>query len=269
MKKVVTTIVSLVMCFVMLFALCACNQQGFLSKAQANRLYKTYGRPEAEMTIKYKKNSVNYEIRVVYSLLLDKTPIAVTNFINLVNSGAYDNSIVDSYKSSYHYVTMGKYKYEDDRYYNNTLAKEFVGEFESNGYREPDDGYSKFSILSLAMYHDESSDDRYFNTANGALILATSDSTLNANNYAVFAEMKSLTFVVTDDNGSRILAENVKRVPDDVRKHLESFSTASQTIYESKESETSHSISIISTVVSLTVKMVDADTDWSKLPKVG
>lgn len=264
MKKAAIVLV-IVMCAVTLFALAGC-QGGFMSKTQTSRLYKQYGRPEAEMTIKYTQNSTDYEVKVVYSLLMDKAPVAVCNFIALVNSGAYENTILDSYNDGYKYMVMGRYKYEDERYYDNTLANQFVGEFKSNAYPEPktEGGYAKFSMFSLAMYHQDSLEDTYNNTANGALILALAGDgrTFNSNNYAVFAELKSLTFSI---NGT-VVNDGIKSVPADIISHFSKFSSSSQTVYESKDGNDSRSVSIITAKAMLGFKMVDTQTDWSKLP---
>lgn len=261
-------IMVIVMCLVALFALAGC-QGGFMTKTQTARLYKQYERPAAEMTIKYTQNKNDYEVKVVYSLLMDKAPIAVCNFISLVNSGAYENTILDTYNDGYKYMVMGRYKYEDERYYDNTLAEPFVGEFKSNAYPEPqtEGGYAKFSMFSLAMYHQDSLDDTYNNSADGTLILALASEgrTYNSNNYAVFAELKSLTFSI---NGV-VVNENVTNVPADINSHFTKFTSTTQTVYESKDGSTSRSVSLISAKAMLSFKMVDTQTDWSKLPYAG
>jgi len=269
MKKF-TLIASLILCVVMLFALCGCG--GFMPQTQARKLYKTYGRPQVEITFKYSKGDNNYEVKAVYELFMDKTPVAVVNFINLVNSGAYENTIIDTYKDSYNYLVMGRYKYEDEKYYDNgSLTSGFVGEFKSNNYREPNGGYSDFKMFSLAMYHDESNDDKYFNSANGTLIMATAANTeektrtLNSENYAVFAEMKSLSFY---NNGNAINTD-VTNVPSDVHKHFTEFSNSTKEVYSSKDSQTGRSVTLPSIVISLSAKMSDSNVDWSKLPKIG
>lgn len=265
MKKI-TIVLSVVLCLIMLLTVCACTPNGFVSNSQRNSLYKEYNRPEAQMTLTLKKGSTDYKIEIVYSLLMDKTPVSVINFIKLVNSGAYENSIIDSYNSNYNYMVLGRYKYEEEKYFNNTdLAVSFAGEFESNGYSKPDGGYSEFSMFSLAMYHENTMDDSSFNSANGTLILATDTQTLNPANYAVFAELKSIKFFV---NG---VDQNVPstKVNSDIYRLLTKISTTTKdTVYESKNSDISHSVSMLSTVVSVNVTML-GNTDWSKLPKVG
>ncbi len=276
MKKVL--IVSL--CILMLFTCVACTPNGFMSKSQTKKVYNEFGRPQAKMTINYKIGNDEVKVEAVYDLLLDKTPITVINFINLVNDGFYNDSISDKYNSTYHYLTIGKYTYEKEsadsdayRYYYNKSGKTFVGEFASNKYPEPklnEGGYSEFSLFSLAMYYenigDSSKSADYFNSANGTLILATADKDklLNSENCAVFAKLNSVS---VSYNGKDPINYGDK-APATIISHLTSFtSTTSRTVYN-KDNTIGDSISIMSTRVMFNIEML-GDKDWSKLPKVG
>ena len=98
MKKLLV----IALCLVMLFTFTACSGVQFLSKGAVNNLVKKYSEngklPQMEMTFSYEtsKNSTPMQIKVVYELLLDKTPISVISFINLLNAGRYENCVVDS-----------------------------------------------------------------------------------------------------------------------------------------------------------------------------
>ena len=73
---------------------------------------------------------------ITYDLLLDKTPITTINFINLVDSGFYTNTIMDSYTTSYNYYIAGRYVYNkeatDEKIKDNESGKTIIGEFKSN-----------------------------------------------------------------------------------------------------------------------------------------
>ena len=209
MKKILVVL----MIVMMLATLCACNyvpSTRFLSKAQVNAIAKNFDDPQAEMTLDYTSNGENVEVKITYNLLLTKTPLAAIRFIQLTNEGFYDDTVVDYYNSTNHYWTLGRYRYEESKiqtqgkmvYLQNPCDKTFKGEFESNGYGMPKGGYAKFRILSLAMYYEPWTEtDNTFDTANGHLIMSAANessnaSTLNSANYAVFAEMDSISVSV-------------------------------------------------------------------------
>ena len=231
MKKLLV----IALCLVMLFTFTACSSHQFLSNSKVNNLVKKYSEngqlPQMEMTLTYKtnKNSTPMQVKVVYELLLDKTPISVISFINLLNSGRYENVVVDSRSSSQ--LTIGRFTYtestpEDDstdvkRTYSMVESLgTFAGEFKNNNFKpygktaEGDDGFTKFEMFSLAMYHDvaniKSNDKdqqaeykRAYNSADGRLILSLG-TTQNGDapsykDYAVFA--RPVSFSVSIDGG--------------------------------------------------------------------
>lgn len=265
---------------VMLFSVCACSNipsTRFMSRTKVNSLVKKYGTPQAELTINYTINNKNYEIKVTYDLLLSQAPLSVVRFIQLANEGFYDESVVDTYNSTYNYMILGRYSYKDSTvnngksfYVNQSATSDvtFKGEFASNEYREPSEGYAQFSIFSLAMYHDEykNENETNFDSANGALILATSNKTLNSNNYAVFATMTEMSYKVGDSDP----VEN-KKVIADALANLVSFTskTSTRKIYtDSTEQTTIPSFSMMNQIVTIHVKIL-GDYDWSKLPQIG
>ena len=218
------------LCLVMLFTFSACSGAQFLSQAKVDNLVKKYSEngklPQFEMVLSYKtsKNSTPMKIKVVYELLLDKTPISAISFINLLNSGRYQNVVVDSRNSTY--MEIGRFTCEtkqDDsaaeRAYSmvKTTAT-FAGEFKNNNFTpygitaEGDDGFSKFEMFSLAMYHDapagksdkedqQKEYKRAYSSANGRLLLSLGSTQKGTapdyKNYAVFA--RPVSFSVSID----------------------------------------------------------------------
>ena len=235
MKKLLV----IALCLVMLLTFSACSGTQFLSQAKVNNIVKKYSDngklPQVEMTLSYKtsKNSTPMQIKVVYELMLDKTPITVLSFINLLNEGRYNNVVIDSKSASQ--MGIGRFTYTEktsedenskptlgvakDRLY--LFAKStatFAGEFKNNNFKpygkvvEGDDGFTKFEMFSLAMYHDvanSKSDSkeqqaeyrRAYNSADGRLILSLGTTNLNTaanyKDYAVFA--RPVSFSVSID----------------------------------------------------------------------
>lgn len=261
------------MIVLLLVSFCACSyvpSTRFLSRSRVNSLVDEYGTPQAQVTLKYEtKAGDKVEVSIVYNLLLGQTPLATIRFIQLANEGFYDDTIIDTYNSTNKYMIAGRYAYKESTqshksaYYKNTSNVTFKGEFSDNKYSEPKDGYAQFSMFSLAMYHESGVDK--FDTANGALILALDNRTLNSNTYAVFAEWESIT--VTYNNSAPITY--TRTVPSPVREHLTSFtSTTSRTVYDDATEENSSSVSMMSTQVLIHVSIL-GDKDWSKLPSIG
>ena len=282
MKKVLVILVLVIM----LFSVCACSyvpSTRFLSRSQVDSLVKKYGTPQAELTINYRlsSSSTDYEIKITYDLLLSQAPLAVIRFIQLANDGAYDNTVIDTYDSTYHYMIIGRYIYKDsvvsenkkNWYVNNALDTTFKGEFASNNYREPKDGYAQFKTanggFSLAMYHERYQDENTtnFDTANGAFILATRNESLNPNNYAVFAQMVSMSYKVGNAE-----PDVTTRVNDTARANLEGFTskTSQRKIYtDEEETDTIPSFSMMNQIVTIKVRILGDNVDWSKLPQIG
>ncbi|MCM1194742.1 MAG: peptidylprolyl isomerase [Firmicutes bacterium] len=269
MKKVLV----LLMCVMLLLTFVACNSAGFMSASKVKRVVNEFGTPQAQVTISFTKNSRNFEYVIVYNLLLNKAPIAVINFIQLVEEDFYDGVIFDEYNSSYRYFVAGRYAYlpttddegtETYNYYEKNSGRTFAGEFKSNKYSEPEGGYAQFSMFSLAMYHGGTADD--FNSADGTLIFSTgateSETSLQYTNYAVFAEMESLT-VKIDGNAvgtyRKVNATYLSHFTDSTSKSSHKIIAADNTVKEG--------ISIMSTNFVFSVEMM-GDKDWSKLPKV-
>ncbi len=197
------------MCLVMLVTFSACSGTSFLSKSKVDRLVEKYGEPQMVMTLKYETptNKTPVTVKVTYDLLLDKTPMTVMNFIKLLADGRYDNLIIDEKNTSNHYFGIGRVRSAEDFSSHSLVETDstFIGEFKSNNFKpygkvtDDDDGYTKFDVFTLAMYHDNFSTSiteedklqeeykRAFNSADGRLILPYSKSTLSYQNYAVFA----------------------------------------------------------------------------------
>ncbi|MBR2965998.1 MAG: peptidylprolyl isomerase [Clostridia bacterium] len=280
MKK--TLLVAL--CVLMIVVLCGCSTGGFMPRSQVNSLVKKYGTPEAKVTISYVVNNKTIKLDLFYDLLLDKTPITVVNFINLVEAGYYNNTLIDTNLSggSSHYMIGGRYYAKDfeetdeedrtqivTKYFNCPAQPRFVGEFQSNFYKAPkatekgDDGYSKFEMFSLAMYHGANVED--FDNANGAIIISTSqDYTLNYKNYAVFAHLTGVEISI--DGGE---STPYTKVPSYVVENLMDISRSyTRPVYESEE-EGAKSTSVLICTANITIESIEmlGNSDWSKLPK--
>ena len=263
MKKV---LIALLMVAVLL-SLCACTvaSGSFMSKAQVNSLVKKYGEPKAELTLNYTTGGTNVEVKITYKLLLEQAPIAVTRFIQIAQDeeAGYNETRIDTYNTTYNYMIMGRYRQTDGKYYDMRAGNvNFAGEFASNDYRKPKAGYAEFKMFSLAMYHEEGGEN--FDTANGTLILALANKTLNSDNYTVFAEFESLTRRIGDAEPTQH-----SKVPNDILANLKGFTQrASKNVYEyGNESAGFKSISIMQSEVKLTVKIL-GDIDGSKLPTI-
>ncbi|MCH5156252.1 MAG: peptidylprolyl isomerase [Clostridiales bacterium] len=281
MKNLKKVLVVLVLA-IMLVSVCACSyvpSNRFMSRSQVNSLVKQYDNPQAELILNYTLTSngvsTNYEVVITYDLLLSQAPLAVIRFIQLANEGSYNNSVIDKYNSSLNYMILGRYCYKDsiredgkkNWFVNNALDTTFKGEFKSNKYSQPKDGYAEFNIFSLAMYHEEyTPDNANFDTANGALILATDKNTLSSNNYAVFAHMVSMSYKVGDNDP----VENTK-VNSNVLANLKGFTSTTSTrkVYtDETEESTVPSFSMMNQIVTIKVNIL-GDYDWSKLPQIG
>ena len=266
----------------MLFTVCACSyvpSTSFLSRSQLNSLIKAYGTDtlQAEVTLTYDKSDYGdtkqREVTITYNLLLDKAPLAVIRFIQLANEGVYENTLIDTYDSTYYYMVMGRYagikeseSSNSYKYYNRQSDRTFAGEFRQNKYGEPEGGYAQFSTFSLAMYHANKADGSSFDQANGTLILALDKVSLNSNNYAVFAQFSSLTYKL---DGVVQGSEDRTKVPDNIMTDLKSFSsTTARTVLASEEDTVGTSIRMLSTRVFLSVRIL-GDYDWNKLPQIG
>lgn len=278
MKKVLISVVA-VLLVLMLCIVCACSyvpSTSFLSRSRVKSLVKTYGTPQAQVTITYKRGTDAREIKITYDLLLSQTPLAVIRFIQLANEEFYDDTIVDTFNSTNNYAVMGRYaaypESEDSttyKYYDKQLDRTFKGEFKSNDYKEPDGGYAQFANLSLAMFHEN--EGKYFDSANGTLImaLANADNTLNSNNYAVFATMRSLTLKINDEV---IGKEDRTTVPGTILDDFKALSSKSTTIYKDQTEENGSFTKSILREVFIKVEILDTNgrvNDWSKLPQIG
>ena len=273
MKKVLLILVLIVM----LVSVCACNyipSNKFMSNSQVKSLVKEYGTPQAELTINYQLNSTEYEIKIKYNLLLSQTPLAVIRFIQLAENGFYNGTVIDTYNSTNNYMILGRYSNKESAvsegkkfFYQNKSDVTFKGEFKSNNYRQPANGYAQFKIFSLAMFHDSYKDEKTtnFDTANGTLILATANESLNSNNYAVFAEMVSVSYKIGDKSAT--VYEG--KVPSDARNNLTSQTgTEAKTVYSDATDEMSTSVSMLKQLYTVHVKIL-GNNDWSKLPQIG
>ena len=260
----------------MLVTLCSCSyapSTRFMSKAQVRQLAKEFDDPQAELTINYEVNNKAVEVKITYKLLLTQAPLATIRFIQLVNDGFYDDTLLDSYNSNYKYALFGRYLYKESKvqgagemeYYQNPCDVTFKGEFKSNRYKQPQEGYAQFKMMSLAMYHEDwTEDNNTFDSANGYVIMALSSKTLNSDNYAVFADMISATVKYADGEESAPFTN----FPSDIHTQLTQSSTISRDVYEDDSEVNSSKVSIKSPNFIVHIRML-GNYDWSKLPSIG
>ena len=269
---------AMAMCITLLilsFASCS----PFMSASSTKKAVDEFGIPQATMTLNFTTRAGNkFKYVITYDLLLDKTPVAVISFINLVESGFYTDAIFDSYDASGHYFKAANYAYRKNadsdkpHGYVNVSGITIPGEFKTNNFREPKDGYEQFSLLSLAMYHDNKAES--FDSANGALIVSTFTSSednkpLNYTNYAVFARMVSVAIYEGD-------SETAREYTRDNFNPNYLYNLTGQTLTTSCSMTNASGDSESKTVLGsngtprfvFSIEVVDSGKDWSKLPKV-
>lgn len=265
-----------IMCVTLLLSLTACGP--FMSASEVKRAVKEFGTPQAQMTLSFgTSKGTKFKYVITYDLLLEKAPLTTINFINLVESDFYKNAIFERYDTANNYYLAGSYVYRknDDssnlRGYENPSSISIPGEFKNNNYSEPNGGYEQFSLLSLAMYHDDNVES--FDSANGALIVSMASSSseskksLNYTNYTVFARMHSISIYV-NDNDTPIYSGN-EIGPIYLENMTKSSSTTSCSMTKSSGETSSVTILGSSSVPRFifSIEML-GDADWSKLPKV-
>lgn len=277
------------LCLVMMFTFCACSSTQFLSQSQVNKLVKKYSNdgklPQMEMTLSYTStNDTKMKIKVVYDLLLDKAPISVISFINLLNSGRYDNVVVDNKSTAYMSIGRFTYTLSSDAEGSTDFSKRtfafadatdtFIGEFKNNNFKpygkvvDGDDGYTKFGLLSLAMYHDSATTKtdekeqqteyrRAYNSANGRLMLSlgTTDSGIapSYKEYAVFAQPVSISY--SYDNGETY---------DPAVKVLDSWALSQLTSVSSK-TKSINGTNYSPIQIDVSFQMVAGSIDWANI----
>lgn len=209
----------IVTAFILLFSFCACSSGEFITSSKLEKIKANSGidaNPVATVTLRY--NDLNadasgdvYTVVIKYELLIDKAPITVINFMNLVQDGFYDNTVVDYIGSRY--MIAGRYTQEDDKFITKESGYTIKGEFLANGYKVDEskkDGDNAQPMLgSLIMYHNAQTETRnYFDTASSAFFMAftnefsTATATpMSKDNYAVFAYVLSSTMSVSDSSG--------------------------------------------------------------------
>ena len=124
------------------------------------------GKYNVEMSIK------NYG-KVYIELDADKAPITVTNFMNLVRDGAYDNNKIHRVQKDF-VIQAGS----------NIKADTIKGEFLANGI-DNDISHVK-GVISMAR---EGSQTEGYNTASTQFFIVTEDSTYLDNYYAGFGKV--------------------------------------------------------------------------------
>lgn len=215
MKKALIIVIA----FLLLFSFCACSAGEFISASKLDNIKAKSGidaNPVATVTLRYTDLNDDargdvYTVVIRYELLIDKAPITVINFMNLVQDGFYDNTVVDYIGSRY--LIAGRYTQEDDKFITKESGYTIKGEFLANGFKVDEskkDGDNAQPMLgSLIMFHNaQTSMKNYFDTASSAFFMAFTDefSTATAvpmskDNYAVFAYVLSSTMSVSENGG--------------------------------------------------------------------
>ena len=287
----------IVLAVVMLVVFAGCNSVSFMSDKERNNLVSKYGTPQAEVVLEYTVDEEVVTLTLTYDLLLDKAPITVVNFINLVEQGYYnaktndDGSVTslifdNRIQSTTNAWIAGRYTYtidsEDKTTYRRATELDYTiaGEFVQNGYvlpveegetdEEITDGNAKFSMFSLAMYHDNTVSD--FNGASSAFFLTTdSRTTENYKNYAVFAQLSKLSVEVKQGDTTVEYVKDATQVPSSVVDDFDTVldATRSTTVTNDSadgENTSTESVTMLQYVFRIvSIKMVD-NNDYSTLP---
>jgi cyclophilin family peptidyl-prolyl cis-trans isomerase len=289
----------------MVFSLAACNGAAeFLGEKDIASLVAQYGaEPEMLLTLEYTTDEdVTVRLDITYKLLLEKLPITAINFINLVESGYYDEKVTAEGTTSLFFDkrinsntnawVVGNYTHtkpvdEDasDIYrVADDIGYTIIGEFYQNGWKyelteeqiaelEADDkdptlydNNPDFSLFALAMYHDGAVED--FDEAGSAFFLTTSDSiTENHKNYAVFAVMQSMTVSLVD--GDKQIVSSDKAVADVLYDFSKLSDTTNRdvTYIDDDGSESKTATSMLEHLIRLVKVEMLGNTDFSNLPK--
>ncbi len=277
----------IVLAVIMVLTFTGCGNAKFMSTSQTKSLVNKYGTPQMQMTIEYVKNEKVVELQLTYNLLLEKAPITVVNFINLVNDGFYNaqegdegevtSIIFDGRISSstnawvagrYTLTTKGTTKtYAVAPELDYTIKGEFVQNLwelpvdANEEDEEVTDGNAKIDLFSLAMYHDNKVAS--FDEASSAFFLTTSSTqTENYKNYAVFAQLASITVVV---DGVAVVTDATS-VPSSVLDDFNSMTgTTSKNI--TIDEENTETRSVLSNVIRIVEVEMLGTADWSTLPR--
>ncbi|MBR2974915.1 MAG: peptidylprolyl isomerase [Clostridia bacterium] len=278
----------IVLAAIMVLTFTGCGEVKFLSNNQVKDLTDTYGTPQMQMTVEYVRNEKVVELTLTYDLLLDKAPITVVNFINLVNDGFYNaqegeegavtSMVFDGrISSSTNAWVVGRYtlttKGTAKTY---ALAPELdytlKGEFVQNGWELPvaegetdeevTDSNAKIEMFSLAMYHQNKVEN--FDDASSAFFLTTSSTQMeNYKNYAVFAKLATISVAVDGTN----VVTDATEVPSMVLDDFNSMTgTTSKTITVDEEG-TTETRSVLSNVIRIVEAKMLGTTDYSALPR--
>lgn len=283
-----------ILAVMMLVVLAGCNSVSFMGDRERDNLVKKYGTPKAEVVLEYEVDDEVVTLTLTYDLLLNKTPITVVNFINLVEQGYYDaktaedgtvtslifdNRIGSGTTNAW---VAGRYTYSLDKNDKTTYRKAteldytIAGEFVQNGYvlpveegvtdEEIKDGNAKFSMFSLAMYHDNTVSD--FDAASSAFFLTTdSRTTENYKNYAVFATLSKISVAINGES----FVEDSTVVPSEVLYDLDNTlkKTSGKTVTDDSDPDggtSTQSVTMLQYVFRIvSIKMVDSN-DYSTLP---
>ena len=277
----------IVLAVIMVLTFTGCGDAQFMSSKQVNELTTKYAAPQMQMTIEYVRNEKVVELQLTYDLLLDKAPITVVNFINLVKDGFYNavegeegavtSMVFDGrISSSTNAWIAGRYtlttKGTTKTYAVATeLDYTIKGEFVQNGWELPvaqdeadekvTDGNAKIDMFSLAMYHQNKVEN--FDDASSAFFLTTSSTQKeNYKNYAVFAKLAKITVVV---DGAEV-AKDVAEVPSSVLDDFNSMTgTTSKTITIDEDGAT-ETRSVLSNVIRIVEVKMLGTADYSSLP---
>ncbi|MCM1043597.1 MAG: peptidylprolyl isomerase [Corallococcus sp.] len=284
LKKVLIVLIALIT----VLSVSACSSVGFMPESEKNALVEKFGTPQMKLTLEYTIDEQTTTLELTYDLLLSKTPITVINFIKLVSDGYYDAQIEDGTTTSILFDNRisaatnawiaGRYqisKKDGSTTYKEMPELDYTikGEFVQNDYvieRDADetdedikDNNAKFSLFALAMYHD--ANGASFDDANGAFFLTSSSTaTENYKNYAIFAELKSITV----KSANQTVVENSETVPEGVLYDLANIlnSTSSKTVVINSETNDTESRTILSNEFRIVKAEMLGNADYSTLP---
>ena len=280
----------IVLAIIMVLTFTGCGEAKFMSTKEVNQLTTKYGKtPQMQMTVEYQRGDDFVQLELTYNLLLEKAPITVVNFINLVNDGYYNpvtadgnvkHMIFDSrISSSTNAWIAGRYTITEEEGKINTgkgtyevateLDYTIKGESVQNGWVLPaeegsdaTDGNAKLDMFSLAMYHVNTEDN--FDNASAAFFLTVdSDQKENYKNYAVFAHLASVKVIVNDT----VLQAGSNKVPASIYDDFASMAgTTSRKVKLDADGNTETRSMFATTIRIAEVKMLGT-ADYSTLPR--
>lgn len=237
---------------------------GFMSDREMLKLTKN---PEVSVTLSYTdSDNIQKEFTLVYELHYEKAPITVTNFVNLVQEGFYNGSVISGGSvssspretNSFYYISGGSYKLAEGENKLDVLSKDYYikGEFKANQWMVDDETPLKHELGNLVM--SRTSGVSGFDTASTAWYICMSTWAKNDGNYAVFGTLKSMSGKIykTGENDEKVVDLEIPAQTSMISvfyTDMMGLSTSSQSMKTTEEKSTTVKIPNITITVNMTV----------------